>query len=334
MIDTPGLNSLEGLVVSPDNSRLYVANPDSRQIVVLETAKLQRYYVQAKRITDELIATIQLDSPALELAVSPDGQRLYATTKNSLIIIDALNFSVIKSITVGNSYDSVCFIKVHPDGSKVYIMSKSGKLSVMETINNTLIASEINNGWGPCTGFDIHPDGNRLYTIDELSKKLLMIDASSYHVISSTPLGSSPMSYGNFIGYFPITISGNVQQDNLGMSGVTLTLDGEGIKRTKQTGTAGDFIFGLKAGNYQLTPTLSNLAFSPESMDLHVDENKTGLDFVVSGIVQPPTVTLATSSTWVKSYESFVLTWTSTGADYVRIEMATVTICRRTVRVR
>ena len=76
MIDTPGLNSLEGLVVSPDNSRLYVANPDSRQIVVLETAKLQRYYVQAKRITDELIATIQLDSQVLELAVSPDGQRL------------------------------------------------------------------------------------------------------------------------------------------------------------------------------------------------------------------------------------------------------------------
>ena len=247
----------------------------------------------------------------------------YATTKNSLIIIDALNFSVIKSITVGNIYDSVCFIEVHPDGSKVYIMSESGMLSVMGTVNNTLMASEINNGWGRCTGFDIHPDGNRLYTIDELSKKLLMIDASSYHVISSTPLGSSPMAYGNFIGYFPITISGNVQQDNLALSGVTLTLDGEGIKRTKQTGTAGDFIFGLKAGNYQLTPTLSNLAFSPESMDLHVDEIKAGLDFVVSGIVQPPTVTLATSSTWVKNYESFVLTWTSTGADYVGIELLT-----------
>ena len=144
-----------------------------------------------------------------------------------------------------------------------------------------------------------------------------MIDTSTYTIISSIPLGNSPIAYGNFIGCFPITISGNVKQDNIGLSGVTITLDGEGILRTKQTTAAGDFIFGLKAGNYQLTPTLSNLAFSPESMDLQVSENKTGLDFVVTGVHPLPTVEFLASKTYVKTGETVTLTWSTNDAQYV-----------------
>jgi hypothetical protein len=58
-------------------------------------------------------------------------------------------------------------------------------------------------------------------------------------------------------------------------------------------------------------------------MDIQTAENRTNLDFIVSGIIPPPTVTLTSSSNWVAPYESVTLTWTSTGADYITLEMVT-----------
>ncbi len=103
------------------------------------------------------------------------------------------------------------------------------------------------------------------------AKKLFMVNAADGQVISTLALGSAPVAVGRFIGPLPVTITGNVRQDGNPLSGVTMTLNGEGILRTKLTPAAGDFIFALKPGNYSLTPTLSNLAFSPEKMDLQVD---------------------------------------------------------------
>lgn len=316
-LELPSKVSLEGLVVSKDNTRLYVADPDNSRILVLDTSKLQRWTINPVWISDELITTIPLASPPLELALSPSGQTLYAIANSTLFEIDALNFTVSRSLAIPSGSR---FIKVHPDGSKVYVVTSS-YLSIVETAGLTKTATVGITGLYSCSGFDIHPDGSRLFLVTY--GKLITVDASTYQVLFTITLGTMSTAYGNFLSYLPITIAGNVNQDGSGLSGVTMTLDGEGILRTKQTAAAGDFIFGLKAGNYQLTPTISNLAFSPESMDLQVSENETGLDFVVSGIVQPPTVTLASSSTWVKPYENFTLTWTSTGADYVTIELAT-----------
>ena len=174
-----------------------------------------------------------------------------------------------------------------------------------------------------CTGLDVHPDGSRIFLADKTSDKLITVSASTYQVLFTTNCGADPAAFGGFFGHLPLSISGNVTQDGNGLSGVTMTLDGEGILRTKQTAAAGEFLFGLKSGDYQLTPTMSNLAFTPESTNLHVTESQTGLNFAVSGVVPPPTVTLSSSSTWVKPSESFTLTWDSTGADYVTLEMVT-----------
>ncbi len=232
--------------------------------------------------------------------------------------IDAAQFTVLRSLAVPGAQ----FLQVSPDGSRVYLMSGSA-LTTVETAGLTQLSTVAVTGMGTCSGFDVHPDGVRLFMVDSYGKKLLMVNAADGQVISTLALGSAPVAIGRFIGPLPVTITGNVRQDGNPLSGVTMTLNGEGILRTKLTPAAGDFIFALKPGSYSLTPTLSNLAFSPEEMDLQISQSQTGLDFAVSGIVPPPTVTLTASKTWVRPSESVTLTWDSTGADYVILDLIT-----------
>lgn len=316
-VELPGRVTLEGLAVSNDGARLFVADPDNGRILVLDTAKLHRLYANPILMSDELVATIPLSLPK-ELAVSPDGQKLYATSSGYLHEIDAAQFTIQRSLAVSGAQ----FLKVSPDGSRVYLMSGNA-LTTVETAGLNKLSTVTVTGMGTCSGFDVHPDGARLFMVDSYGKKLFMVNAAFGQVISTLGLGSAPVAIGRFISPLPVTVTGNVRQDGNPLSGVTMTLNGEGILRTKMTPAAGDFIFALKPGNYSLTPTLSNLAFSPETMDLHVDNSMTGHDFAVSGIVPPPTICLAASKTWILPNERFTLTWDSTEADYVTLELLT-----------
>lgn len=318
-VDLPHQISLEGLAISPDHSRIFVADPDNNRILVLDADKMHRYTADMVEISDELITTIPIATPPLGISFSPNGQFLYVFADSTIYEIDAVNLAVNRSVTVPNGNR---FMKVHPDGSRIYVVTRE-YLSIVETAGFTKTATKSIAGLYYCTGFDVHPDGSRMFFADKTSDKLITVDTSTYQVIFNTTLGTDPAAFGSFLGHLPITIGGNVTQDRSGLSGATLTLDGEGILRTKQTATAGDFLFGLKPGDYQLTPTMSNLAFTPENMNLHVTESQTGLVFSVSGVVPPPTVTLTSSSTWVDPYETFTLSWDSTGADYVTLEVVT-----------
>ncbi len=318
-VELPHQISLEGLAVSPDNSRIFVADPDNNQILVLDADKMHRYAADMVEISDELITTIPITTPPLGINFSSNGQLLYVFADSTVYEIDALNLTVNRSVTVpsGNR-----FIKVHPDGSRIFAATRD-YLSIVETAGFTKTATKSIAGLYYCNGLDVHPDGSRLFFVDKTSDKLITVDATTYQVIFNTTVGTDPAAFGCFLGHLPISIGGNITQDGSGLSGATLTLDGEGVLRTRQTATAGDFLFGLKPGDYQLTPTISNLAFTPENMNLHVTESQTGLDFAVSGIVPSPTVTLVSSSTWVDQYETFTLSWDSTGADYVTLEVVT-----------
>ena len=100
MTDLPHQVSLEGLTVSPDNSRLFVADPDNNQILVLDAAKMHRYAADMVAMSDELITVIPVTSPPLGVAFSPNGQMLYAFADSMLFEIDAQNLTVTRSVPV------------------------------------------------------------------------------------------------------------------------------------------------------------------------------------------------------------------------------------------
>ncbi len=63
-VELPRRITLEGLAVSRDGARLFVADPDNGRILVLDTAKLHRWYANPIMMSDELVATIPVSASA------------------------------------------------------------------------------------------------------------------------------------------------------------------------------------------------------------------------------------------------------------------------------
>ncbi|MBW2311191.1 MAG: carboxypeptidase regulatory-like domain-containing protein [Deltaproteobacteria bacterium] len=76
------------------------------------------------------------------------------------------------------------------------------------------------------------------------------------------------------------SVSGQVTTNGTGLSGVTITLSGDGSDTTT-TDSGGDYSFsGLSNGSYMVTPSLAGYTFDPTSRNVTVSgQNKTGVDF-------------------------------------------------------
>ena len=118
------------MVVTPDGSRVYVANLRSNNVSAIDTA------------TNTVIATIPVGIYPYGLAASPDGSKVYVADfgSNSVSVIPTASNTVIGSpIPVGTNPAGVA---VSPDGSKVYVAdSGSNSVSVITTATNTVTAT-------------------------------------------------------------------------------------------------------------------------------------------------------------------------------------------------
>ena len=95
--------------------------------------------------TDAVIATITLPSGEgiAHLAISPDGQRVYATVLagNSILVIDTNDNTVLDpAIDVGFSPAGIA---ISPDGNLIYVTDAgtSGGVAVIDAAGGTVIAT-------------------------------------------------------------------------------------------------------------------------------------------------------------------------------------------------
>ena len=121
-----------GIDISPDNSRVYVANRfdlDRGSVSVIDTA------------TNTVVQTIDLASSPLvttdepyDVVVSPDGQWLYVAMKNggsngTVVVVDLPGGIVVKEVIL-DSNASPEGIVVTPDGQKVYVAGRGSMYMV------------------------------------------------------------------------------------------------------------------------------------------------------------------------------------------------------------
>jgi YVTN family beta-propeller protein len=108
--------------------------------------------------TDTVTATIPVAGHTDEVAVSPDGSKVYATnvSSNNVSVIDAATNTVTATIPVGIAPIGVA---VTPDGSKVYVVNNTSQtVSVIDTATNTVIGPPIPVGASPIAfGIFIQP---------------------------------------------------------------------------------------------------------------------------------------------------------------------------------
>ena len=136
------------MAVTPDGSKVYVANEGANTVSVISTA------------TNTVIGSpIPVGNGPFGVAVTPDGSKVYVTNEadNTVSVISTATNTVIGSpIPVGMSPFGVA---VTPDGSKVYVANdRDNTVSVISTATNTVIGSPIPVGNGPIAfGLFIQP---------------------------------------------------------------------------------------------------------------------------------------------------------------------------------
>jgi YVTN family beta-propeller protein len=136
----------DGIVVSPDNTTVYVANESSGTISVIDATN--NYAVKA---------TTSVGLDPYFLAISPDGKTLYVSNNiesGTVSVIDTTQptYPVIATLSVGTFPNGLA---VTPDGTELYVANYGyafrqipGSISVFDTATNTLKAT-IDTGGSP-----------------------------------------------------------------------------------------------------------------------------------------------------------------------------------------
>ncbi|MBO0681228.1 beta-propeller fold lactonase family protein, partial [Mycolicibacterium sp. S2-37] len=108
-----GLNAPYRVLLSPDESRLYVTEFGADRVAVLD------------RATGERISSISVGNGPWGMAMTPDESRLYVANyeSNSVSVIDTVTSQVIDVVDVGNAPLGVT---VSPDGRHVYVADTIG----------------------------------------------------------------------------------------------------------------------------------------------------------------------------------------------------------------
>ncbi|MFF3689509.1 beta-propeller fold lactonase family protein [Streptomyces sp. NPDC002187] len=175
-------DSPQGMAVSPDGRRGYVANFNSGSVSVIDAA------------TNRTVGSpIPVGATPEGIDVTPDGRRIYVSNSSSgsVTVIDTTsNRTVGSPIPVGATPEGV---DITPNGLRVYVANGgSGSVSVIDTATNRTVGSPIPVAPFP-EGVAITPDGRRVYVTSLGSDSVSVIDTATNRTVGSPiPVGRSP----------------------------------------------------------------------------------------------------------------------------------------------
>lgn len=184
LAQTPRPARSSAIAVLPDGSRVFVVNPDSNSVTVLET------------VGDSVVAEVPVgDSPAT-LAIAPDGATVYVTNgdSNDLSVIDSASLAETARVAVGAQPYGVA---VSPDGSRLYVAeTNQSRVSVLEAASLEIVA-QIPTLPRP-KGVAVTADGSRvlvthyLTPAPQLNGNTTIIDAGTNTILTVVPLNLLP----------------------------------------------------------------------------------------------------------------------------------------------
>ncbi len=174
----------QGIAVSPDESRVYVAGGPNG-VFVLDT------------VTNRVIDTIAVgagggDQPNPQgLAVSPDGRQLYVTDNHNEGFVTVIDIATKQTLAQKSMTSAIPLgIAVHPDGTQAYIAFWGPDVvMVFDPFNNTVTPIAV--GSKP-VGVTVSPDGSRAYVTNELSNNVSVIDTAANTLLVTIPVGTAP----------------------------------------------------------------------------------------------------------------------------------------------
>lgn len=250
-------NTLAGVAVGPDGSRVYASGYGTDQLFVIDTT------------TNNAVATLPISDP-IGIAVKPDGSRAYIAYDDGftarIAVLDTTSNTLLPPI--GLAGREATGIAVSPDGTRLYVtlgatdrvaivhldtnavsyldtggeprgivVNHAGtrayftkyttnQVGVIDTATGAVIDHFFPGGSGPW-GIDVSADDSRVYVANHDSSNVGIHNVVSHTTVTRS-VGSLPVAFGRFIDtYVPPQLPpvlGDVPNQN-GTAGVAFSLD-------------------------------------------------------------------------------------------------------------
>jgi apolipoprotein N-acyltransferase len=172
--------SASGLAVGPSGSRVYAATQLPGQVIAIDTS------------TNTVVMSVPVRVPAFDVAVTPDGTRLYATDGQSIArtiaVVDVGCGRQIGGINVGGPSRSIA---VHPNGATAFAFVHGLTAIDIATGAVTPLAS-LDGIPSVADGFALTPDGAFVYVSEDLVDEVAIIDTTTGVVVERLPVASQP----------------------------------------------------------------------------------------------------------------------------------------------
>lgn len=171
------------LAINPAGTRAYVIEQFGDSVGVIDLA------------TNHFVASVGLTNSGFNIAVRPDGQRVYASTADGRVyVISTATNLVVDSLRAGPSANGLAF---SPNGGVLYVSSRdSGNVAAFNTATDVRINTYVVGGAPQRLG--VSPDGNHLYVANETTG-LNIVDLSS----AGTPVNDTAYGGGYGLGITP-----------------------------------------------------------------------------------------------------------------------------------
>jgi gliding motility-associated-like protein len=158
----------------------YIPNSASNTVSVINTA------------TQTVTATILVGTEPIDVAISPDGTRVYVTNYNNtstgtVSVINAITNQVISTVAVGVKPDGIA---ISPDGSLVYVANPGSQtVSVISTATNTVSATINLSGYDDLD-VSVSQDGKWIYVTVPDQNTIIIVNAATNSIASKMNVGS------------------------------------------------------------------------------------------------------------------------------------------------
>ncbi|MFJ8387796.1 YncE family protein [Streptomyces sp. NPDC094438] len=157
-VPLPG-ESPRDIVVRPNGTDVYVSGD------------VGLVHLDASAAVPKMLRTIAATGFVDELALTPDGRRLYALSKpdGHAAVVDLTHDSVLTTIDFRSDFSPVLSPAVSQDGTRLYVLvddqRTAPKVLSYDTATNTPVADETVTGFGVerASGLTVGPDGGTLY---------------------------------------------------------------------------------------------------------------------------------------------------------------------------
>ena len=175
VVSTTGVGHFpQGVAVSPDGTRVYVANMGAT------SGSGTLSVINAAVTPPSVTATVRVGGFPSAVAVAPGGTKVYVTNSfsNTVSVINAQSSppAVKTTVAVGKGPTGVA---VSPDGKRVIANSSANTVSVINATKLTpSVSATVAVGIGP-NGVAVSPDGKRVYVANQSSDTVSVIDTTT-----------------------------------------------------------------------------------------------------------------------------------------------------------